>query len=325
MEFSTKVDILSPAFRISHADKILMMGSCFTENIGAYLLQYKFKININPFGIVYNPISIFNSIKRISDKKLYSEEELLQKNELYLSLDHHGRFSGPDQQQVLEHINKEIETANALLKDSKFIFITPGTSFVYKHIEQNRIVANCHKFPNTVFEKKLLNVEEIVSAFDKIQPLLKNKTVLFTVSPVRHWRDGAVENQRSKSILIESIHRIISKYSNCHYFPAYEIVMDELRDYRFYAEDMLHPNATAIKYIWERFSETYFDAETMSINKRIEKINLLLQHRIKNENTAEEKAFRDHIKKSLEEFKKDHPGIDVDSTSSSFSKIGNSM
>ncbi len=324
MEFSTKVDIPSPSFRISHADKMLMLGSCFTENTGAYLHQYKFKININPFGILYNPVSLFNSINRIANREFYNEGELLYRNELYLSLDHHGRFSGHDKKQVVENINKEIEDANTLFKDSRFVFITPGTSFVYRHIEEDRIVANCHKIPNSSFEKKLLELEEIVSAFDKIHLLLKDKTVVFTVSPVRHWRDGAVENQRSKSILIESIHRIISKYSNCHYFPAYEIVMDELRDYRFYAEDMLHPNATAVKYIWERFGETYFSNETMRINKEIEKINLLLQHRVKNKNTAEEKLFLDHIKKTIEAFKKDHPDIDV-ASSSSFSKIGNSM
>ncbi|MDB5227591.1 MAG: hypothetical protein JWN78_1784 [Bacteroidota bacterium] len=325
MEFSTKVDIPSPAFRITHADKMLMMGSCFTENIGAYLLQNKFKININPFGIIYNPVSLFYNLKRVIDRQFYTEGELLYRNELYLSLDHHGRFSGHDKQQVLENINKEIEAAYNHFKDSHFIFITPGTSFVYRHMEQDRIVANCHKIPNTAFEKRLLRIEEIVSAFDKIQPQLKDKKVLFTVSPVRHWRDGAIENQRSKSILIESIHQIISKYSNCFYFPAYEIVMDELRDYRFYGEDMLHPNATAIKYIWERFSETYFSGETININKEIEKINLLLQHRIKNENTREEKAFQEHIKKTIDVFRKDHPEIDVASTSSSFSRIGNSM
>ena len=311
MEFSTKVNISKSTFSITHQDSILLLGSCFTENIGNYLKNYQFKSTLNPFGIIYNPVSIFNGLNRITEKKLYIENDLLEHHELFISLDHHGIFSGTDKDKVLENMNAEIENAHEVFNHSKFIIITLGTSFVYHHLQQDKIVANCHKIPNKEFEKRLLTIEEITSSFNEIASKLKDKTILFTVSPVRHWRDGAVENQRSKSILIESIHQLISENDNCFYFPAYEIMMDELRDYRFYTEDMLHPNQVAIKYIWQRFTETYFDDETNLINQKIEKINLLLQHRIKNAHTKSQQDFEQKIKDSIVAFKKMFPTMDV--------------
>ena len=311
MEFRTKINIEKPAFTITHKDKLLLSGSCFTENIGQYLNNYQFKTVINPFGIIYNPVSIFNSLEKVTDKVFYTENDLIQHNELFISLDHHGIFSEKDKMKVLENINAEIEKAHDVFNVTGFIIVTLGTSFVYHHKLQNKIVANCHKIPNTQFEKRLLSTSEIIETFDSIKSKLKDKTILFTVSPVRHWRDGAVENQRSKSILIESIHQIMLQNKNCFYFPAYEIMMDELRDYRFYNEDMLHPNAVAIKYIWQRFSETYFDNATKEINNKIEKINLLLQHKVKNENTAEDESFQKQKQVKIESFKKDHPEIEI--------------
>lgn len=311
MDFTTKVNIAKSPFDITHNDKLLLLGSCFTENIGNYLNRFQFKTAINPFGIIYNPISIFDSLEKVMDNSLYQENNLIQHQELFISLEHHGVFSGIDKMHVLENINESIEVAHIFFNSSKYIIITLGTSFVYHHIAQNKIVANCHKIPNKEFEKRLLTIEEIVQRFDSIKNKLKDKKIIFTVSPVRHWRDGATENQRSKSILIESIHQIISKNTNCFYFPAYEIMMDELRDYRFYNEDMLHPNAVAVKYIWQKFSETYFNEQTNLVNKKIEKINLLLQHRIKNASTNAEKDFEKKIKDTVLEFKKNHADIDV--------------
>ena len=312
MEFRTKINIEKPAFSITHKDKLLLSGSCFTESIGRYLNNFQFKTAINPFGIIYNPVSIFNSLGKVTDNFFYTENDLIQHNELFISLDHHGVFSAKDKMKVIENINAEIEKTHEVFNETGLIIITFGTSFVYHHKQQNKIVANCHKIPNNQFEKRLLSISEIIEAFVKIKSKLKDKKILFTVSPVRHWRDGAVENQRSKSMLIESIHQIISQNKNCFYFPAYEIMMDELRDYRFYNEDMLHPNAVAVKYIWQRFSETYFDNTTKEINNRIEKINLLLQHKIKNENTTEEENFQKQKQLQIAGFKKDYPEIEVD-------------
>lgn len=312
MEFRTKIKIPKSSFSITHQDKILLMGSCFTENIGEYLCDYGFKINVNPFGIVYNPISIFSNLNALIEKKTYTENDLSKKNELYLSFDHHGSFSGINKDKILAAVNEQIETANLHLSNSKFIFITPGTSYVYKHIAQDKIVANCHKIPNIEFEKRLLTIEEIIEAFNLIKDKLKDKIILFTVSPVRHWRDGAVENQRSKSILIESIHRIIAQNKNCFYFPAYEIMMDELRDYRFYEEDMIHPNAVAVKYIWEQFALTYFDYTTAEINKQISKGRLMYAHRTKHSDTAEEEDFTKQKLQFSEEFKTRFPDVEID-------------
>jgi hypothetical protein len=309
MEFTTKINIPKAAFSITHQDKLLLLGSCFTENIGHYLKQFQFQANINPFGIIYNPISIFGNLDKIIQHKIYLENDLLLHNELYLSLDHHGQFSGTDKTDVLSTINSKITQSNADFKSTKFIIITLGTAFAYTHLEQNRIVANCHKIPNNAFEKRLLSIEEIKSSFNSIKKKLNDKTILFTVSPVRHWRDGAIENQRSKSILIESIHQLIAENSNCFYFPAYELMMDELRDYRFYAEDMLHPNTVAVKYIWERFQDTYFSEPTKEMNLEIEKINLLRQHRIKNANTEAQEAFERKIKNAIADFKTKYPAL----------------
>jgi hypothetical protein len=309
MEFTTKINIPKAAFSITHQDKLLLLGSCFTENIGHYLKQFQFQANINPFGIIYNTISIFGNLDKIIQHKIYLENDLLLHNELYLSLDHHGQFSGTDKTDVLSTINSKITQSNADFKSAKFIIITLGTAFAYTHLEQNRIVANCHKIPNNAFEKRLLSIEEIKSSFNSIKKKLNDKTILFTVSPVRHWRDGAIENQRSKSILIESIHQLIAENSNCFYFPAYELMMDELRDYRFYAEDMLHPNTVAVKYIWERFQDTYFSEPTKEMNLEIEKINLLRQHRIKNANTEAQEAFERKIKNAIADFKTKYPAL----------------
>lgn len=311
MKFTTKVNIPKSAFNITHQDSVLLLGSCFTENIGLYLKNYQFKTIINPFGIIYNPISIFNSVEKISQLQYYNQDDLIYNNELFISLDHHGDFSALIKDIVLDKINNSIEESHIVFKESKYIVFTFGTSFVYEYLANKKIVANCHKIPNNQFLKRILSIEEIVEAFNKIAPILSDKTIIFTVSPVRHWRDGAIENQRSKSILVESIHQIIEKQNNCFYFPAYEIMMDELRDYRFYSEDMLHPNNVAIKYIWQCFSGNYFSDDTQQINHQIEKINLLLQHKIKNPNTQAQIDFENKIKQSIADFKKQYPTITV--------------
>jgi hypothetical protein len=311
MKFTTKVNIPKSAFNITHQDSVLLLGSCFTENIGLYLKNYQFKTIINPFGIIYNPISIFNTVEKISRPQYYNQDDLIYNNELFISLDHHGDFSALIKDIVLDKINNSIEESHIVFKESKYIVFTFGTSFVYEYLANKKIVANCHKIPNNQFLKRILSIEEIVEAFNKIAPILSDKTIIFTVSPVRHWRDGAIENQRSKSILVESIHQIIEKQNNCFYFPAYEIMMDELRDYRFYSEDMLHPNNVAIKYIWQCFSGNYFSDDTQQINHQIEKINLLLQHKIKNPNTQAQIDFENKIKQSIADFKKQYPTITV--------------
>lgn len=312
MDFRTTIPIPKADFSITHQDGIMLMGSCFTENIGHYLKQHQFRVNMNPFGIIYNPISLFNNLENIIQQKVYTEQDLLPYRDLYLSPDHHGSFSGTNVATVLAHINTTIQQANEAFRTSRYIIFTLGTAMVYEHKALGRVVANCHKLPGQTFHKRLLTIDAIKSAFQPLRVHLKNKKVLFTVSPVRHWRDGAVENTRSKSILIESIHQIISENDFFGYFPAYELMMDELRDYRFYEEDMLHPNATAIKYIWERFGNTYFDTDTQHLNTQIGKIRQLLNHRIKHAATKEQKEFEAHVQKTITDFRKNYPTLETD-------------
>ncbi len=314
MEFRKIIQISASPFQINHQDELMLMGSCFTENIGGKLTYYGFNSVSNPFGIIYNPVSIFHNLSSAIQSKKYIESDLLMRNDLYISLDHHGKYADTDKGRLLHTINSGMEQVHQCFTTAKYIVFSPGTSFVYQHKASGKIAANCHKLPNSHFEKKLLTIDEIKAAFNTIKPHLADKTVIFTVSPVRHWRDGAVQNQRSKSILIESIHQIIAENDNCSYFPSYEIMMDELRDYRFYEEDMLHPNKTAVNYIWERFCQTYFDELTMEILDQIHKLQLMIQHRIKHSNTAEREEFENQKQLQIAAFKKNYPAINIDFT-----------
>lgn len=312
MEFRTVVPIEKPNFCITHTDGICLAGSCFTENIGNYLYNNLFDININPFGIIYNPIALFTTVAQIFENKQYVNEDLLCNKSLYYSFNHHGEFSDVDANKVLNKINTTIKEAHVAYTKSKYIFFTLGTSMVYEHKQTGEIVANCHKLPADLFSKRMLTITEIKAAFLSIIKKLKDKKIIFTVSPVRHWRDGAVENQRSKSILIESIHQLLHEQENCYYFPAYEIVMDELRDYRFYNSDMLHPNEMAIRYIWQRFSETYFTPETIAINNKILKIRQLLQHKVKHTGTKEYADFLNKRTELIADFTQKYPFLKHD-------------
>lgn len=285
---------------ISHEEHVLLLGSCFTENIGETLTKYKFRATTNPFGIIYNPISLANALNKIIEGYTYTENDLTQHQTKYISFDHHGSFSSFEQQECLDKINKELKSAHQQLPNTKTIpitiGITLGTAWVYELIGSNKIVANCHKIPAKQFNKRLLSVDEVVYAFDKIIAQLKNVNVVFTVSPVRHISDGLHENNISKSVLHLAIHQLTNKHNNCHYFGAYEMVMDELRDYRFFKEDMIHPTSQAIDYVWEKFADTYFSTETKNLNQKIEKIISAAKHKPFNfKSEAHQKFIADQL------------------------------
>ncbi|MEG2277740.1 MAG: GSCFA domain-containing protein [Odoribacter sp.] len=283
MELQTKIDIVRPNFEINYRSSILMIGSCFTENIGEKLAYFKFNIDLNPCGIVYNPFSVANVLQLLLAHKRLTESDLLPNNGKWVSLLHHGRFSALQAADCLKNINERLELSAARLKTTNVLIITWGTSWVYRYKENGMIVSNCHKFPATAFDRFRLTVAEIVEKYTELIARLKTLTpdlqILFTVSPVRHWKDGAHGNQLSKSVLFLAIDELVRKFDCVSYFPAYEIVMDELRDYRFYAEDMLHPSTRTIDYIWEKFGENYLSKETEPLRKRIDKINKTLLHR----------------------------------------------
>ena len=267
---------------IDYQSKILLLGSCFSENIGDKLSYFKFQSIQNPFGILFHPKAIENLITNTSNKKVYSSDDLIYQNEIWHSFDAHSSLSSASENELLNKLNVAISLTNKKIKEASHIVITLGTSWVYRYIEIDTIVANCHKIPQKKFLKELLSVSEISESLARSISLIKSMNsdaaVIFTISPVRHLKNGFIENTQSKSHLIAAIHTLVNE-QDVSYFPSYEIMMDELRDYRFYAEDMIHPNKTAINYIWRKFIDTWFSEETKSIMKEIDEIQKGLLHR----------------------------------------------
>lgn len=283
MEWQTKVNIQPADFRVGYGSEIMMLGSCFTENIGEKLSYFKFNTDINPCGIVYNPMSAASVLKRLVEGRPFAPEELIEHNGVWQSLLHHGSFSSSDKGECLRQINSRLSEAAGKLKTTDLLILTFGTAWVYRNREDGKVVSNCHKIPASAFERFRLKPEEIVVEYmdligrlREINPKLK---VVFTVSPIRHWKDGAHGNQLSKSTLLLAIDSLAGSLERVYYFPSYEIVMDELRDYRFYAEDMLHVTPQTVEYIWNRFKETYIDKKAEYFMVRIDKINKALAHR----------------------------------------------
>ena len=318
MKFRTEIPSEASAFQIDHKTPILMMGSCFTDNIGEKLKEQLFPIKINPFGVVYNPFSVFQGLEIIMHNKKFSEEDLFEHDGLWHSWHHHSAFSAPDKSEVLKKINAEIEESYRLLKTAKYLILTFGTAWAYHLKSTQSIVGNCHKVPSHKFERKLAEVSEIVNEFQSIREQLNKfnpeiRTIL-TVSPVRHWKDGAHGNQVSKSILHLSIHRILQNIEkSVEYFPSYEIMMDDLRDYRFFSDDLLHPNNQAIEYIYEKFEGFYFDKKTISLNTKIDKLLKASKHKLFDKESEKSKAFIEKQIANIQALKNDFPFLNTES------------
>lgn len=313
MEFRTKIDIPISNIHITHKSRILMFGSCFIENIGKLLIDSKFEVNINPFGILYNPRSISQAIRLLLTGKKFTEKDLFEYRNSYHSLWHHGAFSDTNRDECLKKINSSLEKAGNTLKDLDFLIITFGTSYVFRHKERNMIVGNCHKLPDDNFERYRLDINDITDDWSELLKQIKTINphlhILFTVSPIRHIKDGAHNNQLSKSTLLLAIDKLIQTHEDVSYFPSYEIVLDELRDYRFYNEDMTHLTPTAIRYIWERFAETYFNKETYKVMNDWQKILLSIRHKPSNAQSDEYNDFLRQTLLKLEVFNEKYPYI----------------
>lgn len=303
-KFHTIVDVPAFSQQTGYLKANMFMGSCFTENIGNRMAGLKYNVDVNPFGILYNPVSVANGLRILLQNKDFSNEDLIQANGLWHSFNHHGRFSATNPKGVLEEINNRIKSSADFLKKTDFLFLTFGTAWVYKYRKTRQFVSNCHKIPSSEFERVRLSVEDIVSEyrelFTDIRKLNPSFNVIFTVSPIRHWKDGAVENQRSKAVLLLAIDQLISDCGKdfCSYFPAYEIMMDELRDYRFYAEDMIHISNVAVDFIWEKFETSIIDKESQGIAMQVQKIVKAYNHRPLHKKTKEYIRF---LKKMEEE------------------------
>ena len=324
MKFRTEINLDKSKHPIDHDKKIVTIGSCFAQNIGEYFKHFRFNVMCNPFGVLYNPISIFNSFNLTLDKETFSQDDLIEANGEWHSFYHHSDFSHHDHKICLEKINSGIKAAFDFLSKTDVVIITYGTAYVYRHIEQNIVVSNCHKIPTNEFEHYRLSLDETKKAIEQTINLLKaankNIRIIFTVSPVRHWKDGAVNNQLSKSTLLLAVDEIIKSNKNCEYFPSYEIVMDDLRDYRFFDSDLLHPNRIATDYIWEKFSSTMLSDNCLSTMNEVEKIVKSREHRVRNVKSENHQTF---IKANIEKIKtlrKKHPHLNLSEDESYFRK-----
>ncbi|PQJ79618.1 GSCFA domain-containing protein [Polaribacter porphyrae] len=296
MNLQTKIPLKRQLHnQIDYNSKILLLGSCFSENIGDKFNYFKFQSTQNPFGILFHPIAIEKLITNAINEKRYTEKDIISQNERWHSFDAHSSVSTTGKQELLQNLNSRIYSTKKQLVEVSHIIITLGTSWVYRHIKSDTIVTNCHKIPQKKFLKELLTVDEIseslASCVALIRTINKDVNFIFTVSPVRHLKDGFVENTQSKAHLIAAIHQVVEPRKKSYYFPSYEIVMDELRDYRFYNEDMVHPNKIAINYIWERFVETWFSEDTKPILKEVDTIQKGISHKPFNENSKQHQEF----------------------------------
>lgn len=296
MNFTTPIPISKHENSISHKDKVMLLGSCFTENIGNKLTINGFETLINPFGILYNPFSICDSLDRILNLNFLDSDSLVYVNEFWYSYEHHGVFRDKNKDNLLQTINLYITNANHFLKQTDWLIITLGTAWVFFLKENNKILGNCHKLDSKLIDRRLLSAEEIVRdtilTINNIRKINPNIKIILTVSPIRHWKQGYRENLISKSLLHIATDQICKTINNCSYFPAYEIVMDELRDYRFYQSDMLHPSEVAVDYIWEKFSTHLFSDDTIKLCKDYSKLYSMKQHRAFN---PESEGYKNHL------------------------------
>ncbi len=304
MNFRTQIPLKKNLKQIDYNSKIILFGSCFTKNIGNKLEYFKFQSNTNPFGILFHPLAIEHLIANSINKREYTDQDVFFLNERWHTFDAHSDLSDVSKEKLLSNLNSTIEFTHKSMQQATHVIITLGTAWVYRLIETDRIVANCHKVPQKKFLKELLAPVEISESLAAIVSLIRdyNKKVeiIFTVSPVRHLKDGFVENSLSKANLISGIHQIVGPRKQIHYFPSYEIMMDDLRDYRFYKKDMLHPNETAVDYIWEKFNKTWINEKAFQFMHEIDSIQKALAHKPFNPTSEKHREFLSDLNKNIE-------------------------
>jgi hypothetical protein len=323
--FFTEVDIPRPEYTIDYHSKLLFLGSCFVENIGEKMKKLKFDTCLNPFGVLFNPQSIANSLKILLEKDSYQESDLSFYNDLYFSYAHYTLFSDTDAKKCLEKINESFSSARNYILKADVLFITLGTSWVYTLKNTGQVVANCHKLPASNFDRVFSSFENSAShlkdSIDSLRKLNSKVKIVFTVSPIRHFKDGAIENQRSKASLHLAVAQLQEEFPDIFYFPAYEIFMDELRDYRFYAEDMVHPSTIANDYIWDRYMNTFLDEKTRYLASEIQKLIAGIDHRPRHSNTNAYKSFVKSLSQKLDALLQQNPTLDFTQERDTLEKI----
>ncbi|HMQ48447.1 MAG TPA: GSCFA domain-containing protein [Saprospiraceae bacterium] len=314
--FRTQLPIQKGQISINYSSRLLGVGSCFAENIGRRMQTLKWQIAINPFGILYNPISISKGLERLLKQQFYTESELFFHQELWHSFDHHSVFSHPSKTHGLQQINERFQESGILLKQMDRLIITLGTAYVFVNKTNGQVVGNCHKVSSSQFDRRRLSVAEVEHSLGEIIPLLKKALpaleVILTVSPVRHIRDGLVENQRSKACLLLAVESLVEQFSYVHYFPAYELMIDDLRDYRFFEADLIHPNELAIDYIWEHFLETYVSFGDRPLMGEVQKIVQATAHRPFHPSTEQHQRFVKSQLFKIQQLEDKHPFLNFE-------------
>lgn len=315
MKFQTQIP-LQPELhnQINYQSKLVLFGSCFVENIGEKLTYFKFQNLQNPFGILFHPLAIESLITNAINEKKYTDADVFYQNEQWHCFEAHSKLSNSSKEALLLALNTQLGLTKKHLEEATHVIITLGTAWVYRNLDLGTLVANCHKVPQKKFIKKLLTVDEVSESLQAIIALIKsvNKKVaiIFTVSPVRHIKDGFIENSQSKAHLVSAIHQVVAPRHLVYYFPSFEIMLDELRDYRFYSEDMLHPNAVAINYIWEKFKEVWIANESQKIMDDVDAIQKGMNHKPFNEASEAHKAFLKKLEVNKKQIIEQFPNIE---------------
>lgn len=323
MKFKLTLEATPSNLQIGYPDKMLLLGSCFTENIGAKMQKHLFEVKENPHGILFNPVSVCNALNDYMQCKQYKEEDVFELNELFNSWHHHSRFSDNSASAALKKINTSIQETHQYLKEAKHVVITLGSAWLYfltdkAGSQKGLVVANNHKAPANWFEKRLMQTAALKSllqsTIEDLQKFNPQLNIVFTVSPVRHLREGLVENNRSKAVLIQAVHDVIEVTPSTFYFPAYEYVIDDLRDYRFYAEDLVHPNYAATQYVWEKWVETFYSPLTQQVMKQIAELQLAVQHKPFNKRSKAHQAFIQNSLTKAKDLSNTYPYLNLQDT-----------
>ena len=315
MKFRTEIEVTPLAEGVEYGAKIFALGSCFAENISERLAKAKFSITSNPLGILFNPLSIANALERLADTRTFAVCDIREGRECFYSFDAHSSLDGKTHTEAFGNLNKAVAQGSKALAESEWVVLTFGTAWVYEH--EGKVVANCHKQPAAEFKRRRLSIEEIVERYSKLfEGILRDKRVILTVSPVRHIGDGLQENSVSKATLRLAIEELVSKYENALYFPSFEILIDDLRDYRYYGEDLAHPSKMAVDYVWERFCEAVLGKEAKLLMPKIEQIVTAASHRPFNPDSEAHRTFCRKMIKQAQEI----VGIDLSTEINEFEK-----
>jgi hypothetical protein len=312
--FRTEFKEWASPFKLNHAAQIFCLGSCFAHELYKVLNTLQFRTTFSPFGITFNPLSLFEQMDRIIDGRAVQAEDLIFHDSIWHSMIHHGSYSSPDQDVALKKMNQELLSTQSILMKSNFIVMTWGSAHYYRFKDSGQVVANCHKIPQANFEKDRCSIEEITQSFEKLWAKLchfnPNLKIILSISPVRYLKDGFSENSRSKAILLESAWRICEKMDSVHYFPSYEIFMDDLRDYRFCKTDLVHPSEEAIHYIMDQFGKSFFSQETHLVNQKIRQILTKSSHRPLHPESKSHRDFLAKLETEKKELKREFPDIE---------------